>query len=232
MSKNTRKTNSNLVLIVFGGTILVSIIAGFIIFNQSNDAEDLANDKLESPSITNQPTLGDSSAPVQLVEFGDFKCPSCKYWDEVIFPVLEEEFISEGKIQYSYINTPFHGEESTLAALASEAIWNKTPDQYWAFHHELFAQQPPASNHDDEWITMDKVIEVANNVELELDLDGLREDIESATFQDELNSDLRQVEVFNVSATPTIMINNNVLEDPFDLDIIREIIATELENAE
>ncbi len=62
-----------------------------------------------------------------------------------------------------------------MSALAAESVYKQDPQAYWSFHKELFNAQP--ANHDDPWITPEKLLEIAktytpsiNTVQLEEDL--------------------------------------------------------------
>ncbi|MBT2583226.1 thioredoxin domain-containing protein [Planococcus sp. ISL-109] len=104
--------------------------------------------------------LGKEEAPVTVVEFGDFKCPSCKAWGETVYPQLVEDYVDTGEVKFSYINVLFHGDESTLASLAAESVYQQSPKAYWDFYKALFAAQPE-QKHDAAWVTPEKVLEVA-----------------------------------------------------------------------
>ncbi|QQK78140.1 DsbA family protein [Salicibibacter cibarius] len=179
------------------------------------------------PSVEEQPTLGDSDAPVTVIEFGDYKCPACKDWDETVFPQLEEDYIESGQVQFAYINTLFHGEESLLAALASEAVWEQSPGAFWSFHKDVFQEQPEAQSHDDAWVTIDKLVEIASGSDGTIDEEQLEEDIQNAAFSENVMMDQELVEEYEVSLTPTIIINGIMLEDPFDYERIVELIEEE-----
>lgn len=90
---------------------IVAIIAIVFLLNKE-DKNNQSDTKGAHPPIEQQPTLGNEDATVSIVEFGDYKCPSCKAWGEKVFPQLEEEFIKTGKAKFSYINVLFHGKES------------------------------------------------------------------------------------------------------------------------
>lgn len=173
--------------------------------------------------------MGETDAPVSIVEFGDYKCPSCKAWGETVFPQLEKEFIKKGKASFSYINVLFHGEESTLAALASESVYKQDPDSFWAFHNAVFAQQPETQQHDNQWVTPEKLVEIAKETAPEIDLKQLEEDINTEGTKEEVKKDDDLVKEFNVELTPTIIINGVMVEDPFDYEAIVSLIEKELE---
>lgn len=219
------KTNSNpmkpLILITIAIVILVSAI---VVLNNKQNAP--SNDVVfaNPVPIDNQPTLGDLNAPVSVVEFGDYKCPACKEWSEHIFPQLKKDFIDTGKISFSYINVLFHGDESYLGSLAGEAVWNQDPEAFWDFNKALYSEQPPRQSHDDLWVTVEKVIEVAQKAVPQISLDQLERDILEMTYKDDVLLDHQLVEEFDVQFTPSIFINGTMVEDPFDYDYIKQLI--------
>ncbi len=79
-----------------------------------------------------------------------------------------EESVSKGSepnespSSFSFINALFHGEESKLSSLATEAVYKQSPESYWTFHKELFKAQP-SENHDALWITNERILDIAKN---------------------------------------------------------------------
>ena len=132
----------------------------------------------KQPPIDGQPTMGESDAPITVVEFGDFKCPSCKAWGETIYPQLITDYVDTGKVKFSFINVLFHGDESKLGSLAAEAVYKQNPDSYWEFHKGLFKEQPDA-DHDSLWITREKINEVASAIP-DIDLKQLQDDMQQS----------------------------------------------------
>lgn len=225
-NKTNKKTNTkSLVLITAGITLLVAIFVLFI--NNKSENQELAN----HPNIDNQPTMGNKDASVSLVEFGDYKCPSCKAWNEIIYPKLKADFIDTGKLKFTYINVLFHGEESALGAAAGEAVYKQDPDAYWKFHKQLFEEQPKEL-HDDLWITPEKVAEVSKEYVPEINQDKFKSDISSEEVTQEVEKDASLVKEFKVEQTPSIIINGTMLEDPFNYEEISRIINDQLEAEE
>lgn len=204
--------------------IALFLVIAFINKSMESKAEPIVYD--EMPSLDGQPLYGESGAPVTVVEFGDYKCPSCKYWDENIFPKLKADYIDSGKVNYTFINTLFHGEESVLASLASETALAQYPEHFWDFHHALFAAQP--SNQNAQWVTMDKIRELAENHIPNIDIESFMQALTDKTSQAAVNADDNLVERYKVQLTPTIMVNNVMMADPFDYDAIRAAIEERL----
>lgn len=207
---------------------LFFILSALIVINKKTSESSIGTSYEIQPSIDGQPTLGESEAPVTVVEFGDFKCPACKNWGETIFPQLVKDYVDTGKVKFSYINVLFHGDESKLGSVASEAIYKQNPERYWDFHKKLFSEQPD-EDHDSLWITMEKIKGTASLIP-DIDVTQLEEDMKSQSVIDEVNKDSVLVEDFNVQQTPSIMVNGTMLDDPFDYEKIKSLINKELED--
>lgn len=226
MGKSKKKNDSSSKLMVIVTLLLFGIITALVVISNMGPKNDEATfDK--KPQIEGQPVLGKTNAPVQVVEFGDFKCPACKSWGETIYPQLVKDYVDTGKVKFSYLNVLFHGKESELGSLAAESVYKQNPDSYWEFHKALFNEQPN-ENHDGLWITNQKINEVAATIP-ELDINKLQEDMKSQSVMEEVSKDSKLVEEFKVESTPSIMINGTMLEDPFDYEKIKSLIDKELE---
>ncbi|MFC4025517.1 DsbA family protein [Oceanobacillus longus] len=221
-----KSKNSTLKILVIITTVVILLGIALVVLNNSKNPDN-GETFAEQPPIEGQPILGEADAPVTVVEFGDFKCPSCKAWGETIFPQLVKDYVDTGKVKFSYINTLFHGEESTLGSMAAESVYEQSPDTYWEFHTTLFDEQP-SENHHSQWITNEKILEVANGIE-NINVQQLELALEEQSGLEEVKKDTELVEKFNVQMTPSIMVNDIMLEDPFDYEAIKKLIEQELE---
>lgn len=219
-----KSKNSGMKMAVILTIIILGALTALVVIN--SESKNVESEVKLLPT-EGQPILGAANAPVTVVEFGDFKCPSCKAWGETIFPRLVSEYVDTGKVKFSYINVLFHGEESKLGSIAAESVLKNFPDAYWDFHKGLFKEQP-SQNHDALWINQEKILEVASGVP-GIDVDKLKTDIEQQSVLEAVNKDTELVEEFKVQQTPTIIINGIMLEDPFDYEKIKTHIEQELE---
>ncbi|OLN23197.1 dihydroneopterin aldolase [Domibacillus antri] len=221
--KNSKK-------MVIGTLILFAVIAGLVLLlNRADETAQETGQTMNSkghPPIEGQPTLGDAEAPVSIVEFGDYKCPSCKQWGETVYPQLIEDYVNPGKATFSYINVLFHGNESILASLASESVFEQDPENFWSFHKAVFDAQPATQEHDKQWVTVEKLKEIAAETAPNVDLAQLEADLneEGTSAAAEVSKDDGLVKEYNVPFTPTIIIDGVMLEDPFDYEKIVSLI--------
>ena len=99
--------------------------------------------KLESrlaPIAAAAPTRGPKDAPVTIVEFSDFQCPSCRMASEQFEPFFEKH---AGKIRYVRIDMPIVSSHPWAfpAALIGRAIWTQSPDAFWKYKKAVYASQ-------------------------------------------------------------------------------------------
>lgn len=87
--------------------------------------------------------LGDSSAPVKLIEFGDLQCPVCAGYAEEILPPLIETMVKQGKLEIEFRNLTIIGEQSVPAGAAALAAGEQ--GRGWNYL-ELFYRNQGAEN--------------------------------------------------------------------------------------
>ncbi len=87
--------------------------------------------------------LGDSSAPVTIVEFTDFQCPFCGRHATTTLPALRNGDIKAGKVRYIVRDLPISEIHpwALKAAIAARCARAQSETAYWRYHDALFANQ-------------------------------------------------------------------------------------------
>ena len=103
--------------------------------------------------------MGNESAPVTIVEFGDYRCPVCEQFDNQVFPSVKEDFIDTGEAKFYFMNYAFldsrlPGDTSQTAARTSECVYRQNETEFWDFHHAVYDNQGP---EDEDWATVFQV---------------------------------------------------------------------------
>lgn len=225
--RTTTKNQSAAKPLVLGTLIVIGLLVLLFVLTQMGENAKPKNIFQEQPSIENQPVTGEPNAPVTIVEFGDYKCPSCKAWGEQLYPQLKKDYIDKGKVKFAYINVLFHGPESELASLAAESVFAQDPETFWLYHKDLFNAQP-VQDHDALWVTPEKILELAKPYAQKIDLNKLQEDIKNKTTSPQIKLDTELVEKYKIQQTPTVMVNGIMLDNPFDYGTLKSIIDSEL----
>jgi protein-disulfide isomerase len=98
-------------------------------------------------------TVGDSKAPVELIEFGDLQCPVCKAYSEEMLPPLIEGEVKQGRAKITFRNFTIIGPQSVPAGAAALAAGEQ--GRGWNYL-EIFYRNQGTENSgyaDDEFLT-------------------------------------------------------------------------------
>ncbi|MGH3238821.1 MAG: DsbA family protein [Spirillospora sp.] len=93
------------------------------------------------PPIDPAVRMGAETAPVTIVEFGDFQCPNCGRFARDIKPELVRKYVDTGVVGMYWRDFPAFGKESMRAAVAARAAARQ--GRFWDFHDALYDKQPP-----------------------------------------------------------------------------------------
>ena len=87
--------------------------------------------------------IGKVDAPVKILEYADFECPSCGNWATVTEPDVRSRIINTGLANLTYLDFPLNIHKNTLAASNAAACADEQ-GKFWQMHDRLFQSQ-------DEW---------------------------------------------------------------------------------
>ncbi|MFC5648920.1 DsbA family protein [Paenibacillus solisilvae] len=167
------------------------------------------------------PTLGKTDAPIKIVEFGDYKCPSCKIFSQEIEPQLKKDYIDNGTVSLSFMNFTIIDPDSVTAALAAQSIYHQNNEAFWGFYDSIYKNQ---GQEHVTWATPEFLTNLAKQEKLDVDYDKLNSDITSAKYQSEVDSHNSKARQLNVQSTPTLFINGVMFEDVFDYEALKKAI--------
>ena len=177
-------------------------------------------------NLANQPSIGDENASVTVVEFGDYKCPYCKTFDQTVYNQLEENYIDSGQVEFYFVNYPFLAQDSTTAAVASECVYRQDADQFWDFHHALYEAQGSERN---AWATQNRLMEIARDSTENLSYSNLSTCISQRQTIDSVNADRKIGNQNQVSSTPTVIVNGKTMGN-WEYSALRSQIEKELQS--
>ncbi|MCM3719371.1 DsbA family protein [Fictibacillus phosphorivorans] len=204
--KRSKKNNSHVWLFVIIGIITVGLVIFMLTgtFNKDEVAIDYKN----------QPYLGEEKAPVNIIEFGDYKCPVCKNFNESFFPLIDKELIQTGKVKFYFLNYPFINVDSERSALYGETVYRELGnDTFWKFHKLLYEKQPDDVSLEKKDIFTEKFLndtlsEVANDGDVKKVKDHFKDDASEKA----VNTDEALVNDLGVTGTPTLFVNGKKFE--------------------
>jgi protein-disulfide isomerase len=140
------------------------------------------------------PVIGNPAGEVVLVEFLDYQCGHCKTMSAVI-----DELIKKNKdLKVVIKELPIFGESSEFAAKSALAAIKQGEDKFIAFHQALFNSKARLSEK--------IVLDLAKSSKL--DVNKLREDMESSSLKQELADNVKLAQELKLMGTPAFMIAN------------------------
>lgn len=198
--------------------VVIVLFAVLIIFTkqqQANALDGLPNytevkQKIEVKGLNyeKQPHMGQPNAKVKVIEFADFKCPSCKTWKDKYMPDFKKTFIDTGKVELFFINYAFLDRDSYLAASAGEAIGKQSNEKFWEYYDKLYANQGKES---DIWATQKFILSFVKKNIKGIDYDQFTKDIKNNTYLYDVKEDYKIAGFYGVNGTPKFMVNGKLL---------------------
>jgi len=98
-----------------------------------------SNLSLSSLIAKGSPVLGNTSAPIIIVEYGDFQCHFCARFAIQTKPLLNMTYFQPGKVNLVFKHFVTHGADSFSAALASQCANDQ--QKFWNFYVILYNNQ-------------------------------------------------------------------------------------------
>jgi len=157
----------------------------------------------ESPvfsiSTADQPSLGDAAAPVTIVEFTDYQCPSCAATQPTL-KRLVNEYGNRVRLVARDFPLSQHA-DAFKAAEAAEAA--REQGKYWEYTEILMRNQSA--------LDVVKLKDYAG--ELGLDRGRFDQALESGKFAESVRRDIEEGRRLGIDSTPTVFINGRRMSD-------------------
>ena len=146
------------------------------------------------------PILGSESAPVTIVEFGDYQCEACYHWFHNTRVTLIDNYIETGKAKLVFVDLPFLGRDSPKAAHASYCADDQ--GKYWEYHTMLYNFQdgPPDSG----WADRDRLNSFAFS--LNMNVDEFNECMDSSKYKQRVKANYDDAVKNGATQTPTFIL--------------------------
>lgn len=210
MASKKKKESKPQKLIVWIVSIFVICVAALIFLSNSTSTT------AETLKVENQPYLGQADAPVQIVEFGDYKCPICKNFHEQFVPQLQKDFVETGDAKFYFVNYSFINVDSIRSAKFAETVYKELGNEiFWEFHYLLFEKQP----EDIKYERMDIFTEAfLGNTLKEIVTEEEADKVISSFKQKEAEAeaaweeDMEQANKLKITGTPTLFVNGQQFE--------------------
>jgi protein-disulfide isomerase len=179
--------------------VIIGIIAGsFMAFypDSEKNSETLTRSKLIQDG---SPILGKSSAPITILEWGDYQCTYCYRFHDTTLEIIKRDYIQSGKVNLVFKDFPLNGPDSLLAAEA--AYCAEDQGKYWQYHDELYKNW---GGENTGWVTRWSLNAFGTSVDL--DLDKFNRCLDDHKYQEKVNLLYQYGKDLGIDATPSFLI--------------------------
>ena len=167
---------------------------------------------------------GDTNAPVQVLEFGDFECPQCANFAIVTEPDVRSRLIATGQISLRYFDFPLPMHKNTWPASHAAACADEQ-GKFWPMHDQLYS-------HQEEWngqaTSNPKKLFMAYATGLALDVNKFEECFDSEKYKREIDANRLEAERRQINSTPSFVIGKRVIPGNLPYDAFKAYVDSAL----
>ena len=189
-----------IVIGVIAAIIAIGAIASYTSSSSETVNMDMGRTHGTVSTAMGSPILGDPSAPITIVEFGDYQCHQCYNWFHNTKPAINENYIAEGKAKLVFVDLAFLGRDSPTAAQASYCAEDQ--GMYWDYHDLLYNSQE--SHIDNGWANSERLKAFAFSLGLDMDL--FESCLDSNKYSKRVQYNVEQAKKHGVRGTPNFII--------------------------
>ncbi|MBA3813081.1 MAG: DsbA family protein [Alphaproteobacteria bacterium] len=161
-------------------------------------------------------SVGSKDAPVVMINYSSLSCGHCAHFNADILPKIEEKYIKPGYLRIVFRDYP--GDQVSLRA--HQLAWCKGEIKYLDFIKLLYA-------HQEKWLFADDPVVALKSIALQNGISAKQ--FEACLKNQELLDQIIAVRLegqqkYNITVTPTIVINAKIYQKALDLEEIDDII--------
>jgi len=170
---------------------------------------------------------GSPTAPLEVVEFGDFECPQCSRFATITEPDVRSRLVNSGQIRLRYIDFPLPMHPNTWNASRAAACGDEQ-GKFWEMHDAIFQTQ-------DQWDgeatrNPDKFLKgLAKQIGLKTD--QFDQCVDTKKYQAKIQAHLKLAEDRKVGGTPTFFIGDKMIDGFVTYDGFKKVVDDALASA-
>ena len=160
----------------------------------------------------NRNSMGETKAPIQIVEYSDFQCPYCKNFYKDTESLLTEYFVKTGKVLFTYhpagnwVSNNIGGSKTESQDAGLAALCAADQGKFWEMHDALFAN---SRDVEDQGSFADKRL-TAMAESIGLDMTAYQDCYNSSKYADEVQKGFDDATTAGISGTPFFVMTYKV----------------------
>ena len=196
----------------------ILLFAGLVLWAQS--APSPGNARLQL-NVENQPSFGPADAPVTIVEFGDFECPSCRAEAPLLRELIPQLFPNKVRIVFKDYPLESIHPWARAASVAGRCVFRQDPKAFWKFYDWDYG------NQDDTTVENLKSRVLAWAAGNGLRATQLESCMDSKATDAEITRNIDEGKAAGVHGTPTLFVNG-LRAESMRMPALQQMIEKEL----
>lgn len=171
--------------------------------------------------------MGSPTAPVEVMELGDFECPGCAQFNAITEPDVRTRLVQPGIVRFRYVDFPLSIHRNTWNASRAAACADEQ-GKFWEMHDLLFQTQ-------DRWNgeatgNPDKVFRDLGK-QLGLNQKQFNDCIDTKKYQAKIQAHERIAVSRKAGGTPTFFVGGLQLTSKPTYDAIKQLVDSALKKS-
>ncbi len=189
-----------------------------ILVPESKQDEQTATSTKEEPRILRNwtPIQGPASSKVTLVEFFDFECPGCGLYHKLVIKPLRDKYA--GRIRFAVRNLPLTELHKNAVPAALAGVCANQQGKFFEFYDMMYANQPKVTRADAESYAQ----------ALGMDMQAFKACEDAPETLALVLKDRQDAQAFGITGTPTMIINDGLIEGTPNLEAMSQLIDERL----
>lgn len=212
--------------IILSGVIVVIVVGVVAAYSSSFSSDtvnlDMSRTHGDISTAMGSSILGNPSAPITIVEFGDYQCHQCYNWFHNTKSAIFENYIDTGKVNFVFVDLAFLGKDSLKAAQATYCAEDQ--GKYWDYHDVLYISQE--SKIDNGWANSERLKAFAFTLGLDMEL--FESCLDSGKYSKRVQYNIEEAKKQGVRGTPGFFIvgpdNQQKLSGAQPYSVFKEIL--------
>lgn len=203
------------------GLVLVAGI-GTLSYLSARGPQNVAQVDTTLPPIPNQGhVMGSDTAPIDVVEFGDFECPACGSFATLAEPDIKARLVNTGMIRFRYMDFPLSMHPNAWPA--HMAAWCAGEQgRFWEMHDAIFMNQ-------DRWNTQatrrpERVLAGLARQAGVSNMEQYEACVSSRKYQQQIRANVDEGLRRGVGGTPTFFIGSKRISEPLSYDEFKRYV--------
>ena len=164
--------------------------------------------------------MGNATAPVEIVEYGDFECGACAQFAIVTEPDIRTKLVQSGQARFRFMDFPLQMHQNAVPAHLAAACANDQ-GKFWEMHDQLFQNQ---HRWNGEATRNPKGAFESYAKAIGLDADAWESCYDERRHLSKIQASVAQGNQLRVNATPSFIIGGKLYSGALGYDKIKELV--------